>query len=137
MRLSRAAGEPAGVKECRARLRCVAVQQDQLRIDVRQLPERVVLCLHGELDLATAPLLSREVESVDLGTVATVVLDLQGLEFMDSTGLRAVLAAQQRLREYGGAFAVTRGTPQVQRLLAVTRADEHLNVIVSPDETFA
>jgi anti-sigma B factor antagonist len=115
----------------------VAVQQDQLRIDARHTPERVVLCLRGELDLATTPLLSREIEGVDLGTTATVVLDLQGLEFMDSTGLRAVLAAQQRLLEYGGAFAVTRGSPQVQRLLAVTRADEHLLVIGSPDEPLA
>jgi len=115
----------------------VAVQQDQLRIEVRRSPERAVLCLQGELDLATAPLLSRELESVDLGTTASVVLDLQGLEFMDSTGLRAVLAAQQRLQEHGTAFAVTRGSPQVDRLLAVTRADEHLRVVDSPDETFA
>ena len=96
-----------------------------------------MLRLRGELDLATAPLLSRQIEGVDLGTTACVVLDLQGLEFMDSTGLRVVLAAQQRVREGGGAFAVTRGSPQVQRLLAVTRADEHLKVIVSPEETFA
>lgn len=96
-----------------------------------------MFCLRGELDLATAPLLSRQIEGVDLGAGACVVLDLQGLEFMDSTGLRVVLAAQQRVRQGGGAFAVTRGSSQVQRLLAVTRADEHLKVIVSPDETFA
>jgi anti-sigma B factor antagonist len=117
----------------------VPVQQDQLTIDVRHAPEtdRVVLSLHGELDLATAPLLSREIKSVDLGETATVVLDLQALEFMDSTGLRAVLSAQEYLRERGGGFAVTRGSSQVERLLAVTRADEHLQIIVSPDETFA
>ena len=114
----------------------MAVQQDQLRIDVRHAPERVVLCLHGELDLATAPLLSREIKSVDLGATATVVLDLQGLEFMDSTGLRTILSAQEYLRARGGGFAVTRGSSQVQRLLSVTRADEHLQVVVSPDEAF-
>ena len=114
----------------------MAVQQDQLRIDVRHAPERVVLCLRGELDLATAPLLSREIKSVDLGATATVVLDLQGLEFMDSTGLRTILSAQEYLRERGGGFAVTRGSSQVQRLLSVTRADEHLQVVVSPDEAF-
>ncbi len=93
-----------------------------------------MLSLHGELDLASAPLLEHELQDVDLGARGTVVLDLQELEFIDSTGLRTILASQERVRELGGVFAVTRGSAQVQRLLAITRADEHLQVLASPDE---
>ena len=110
--------------------------QDQFRVDVRRDSGRIVLSLFGELDLASAPMLQGALEDVDVGPSTTVVFDLQGLEFIDSTGLRTIFSAQQRLRELGGDFAVTRGSPQVQRLLEITRADEHLQVLGSADEAF-
>jgi len=108
--------------------------QDQLKLDVRHEADRVVLCLQGELDLASAPLLETEIEGIELGTSAMVVLDLQGLQFMDSTGLRTVLSSQARVRERGGELVVTPGSSQVQRLLAITRADDHLRVVSPPGE---
>lgn len=101
---------------------------------MRQGADRSVLALQGELDLASAPLLEQELQEIDLAARGAVVLDLQGLEFIDSTGLRTILASQERVRGLGGVFAITRGSPQVQRLLAITRADEHLQVLASPDE---
>lgn len=107
--------------------------QDQLRIDVRQEPDRTVLSLHGELDMASAPLLQSKLESAEIEAAAIVVLDLQELQFIDSTGLRIVLAAHERLQEHGGELAVTRGSQQVQRLLAITGTEDHLRVITAPD----
>jgi anti-sigma B factor antagonist len=111
--------------------------QDQFRVDVRRDSGRIVFSLFGELDLASAPILQGALEDVDVGPSTTVVFDLQGLEFIDSTGLRTIFSAQERLRALDGEFAVTRGSPQVQRLLEITRADEHLQVLGSPDEAFA
>jgi anti-sigma B factor antagonist len=108
--------------------------QDHLQIEVRREQDRVVLGLHGELDLASAPLLQRELESAEIVATAMVVLDLQELRFIDSTGLRIILSAHERSRERGQEFAVTRGSQQVQRLLTITRVDEHLRIITSPDE---
>jgi anti-anti-sigma factor len=108
--------------------------EDHLRVDVRRERERVVLRLDGELDLASAPLFEREIESAEIGATPTVVLDLENLEFIDSTGLRIILAAHERSRERGQEFAVTRGSPQVQRLLSITRVGEHLHIIAPPDE---
>ena len=95
-----------------------------------------MLSLRGELDLASAPLLQREVEGSAVAEAAIVVLDLQELEFIDSTGLRVLLSAYERSREHGQEFAITPGSQQVQRLLSITRVDEHLRVIASPDELF-
>ena len=56
---------------------------------------REVLVLRGELDLATAPQLEQAVaERLDAGT--DVVVDLRELVFMDSTGLRVLVAAHAR-----------------------------------------
>ncbi|HZL55004.1 MAG TPA: STAS domain-containing protein [Solirubrobacteraceae bacterium] len=103
-------------------------------IEVSRDGERVVLRLDGELDLASVPLLESEVEKATLDNPATIVLDLRGLEFIDSTGLRAILLQDKRSTERGQTFALVRGTPQVQRLLTMTRVDEHLKIIESPEE---
>lgn len=108
--------------------------QDQLIIEIGHEKDRVVLSLRGELDLASAPLLQSEIESSQITTATTVVLDLQELTFIDSTGLRVLLRAHERSRESGQEFAVTRGSQQVQRLLSITGVDSHLRIIDSPDE---
>lgn len=104
-----------------------------MQIDVRREADRTVLSVHGELDLASAPLLQSEIEST-VSDDRALVLDVEDLEFMDSTGLRVILAAHERSQERGQGFALTRGSQQVQRLLSITRAGEHLRIVDSPDE---
>jgi anti-anti-sigma factor len=110
--------------------------QDQLRIDVRREADKVVLSLLGELDLATAELLEQAIDGVD-ESEKLIVLDLQQLQFIDSTGLRGVLAALELCRERGQEFAITPGSQQVQRLLSVTGVAGHLRTIAAGDEILA
>lgn len=107
--------------------------QDHLQIDVKRQQDMEILRLSGELDLASAPLLQREIDSAGLGATA-MILDLEKLDFIDSTGLRMILAAHERAKERGQEFAVTRGSRQVQRLLAITGVGEHLRIIASADD---
>jgi anti-sigma B factor antagonist len=101
---------------------------------VRNEADRIVLGLHGELDLLGAPLLQQEIESAEIEATGIVVLDLQHLQFIDSAGLRVILAAHERSQQQGQEFALTRGTEQVQRLFAIAGVSEHLRIILSPDE---
>jgi anti-anti-sigma factor len=103
-------------------------------VDVRFEPSRVVLRLEGELDLASAQMLQRKLGSAELATRPMVVLDLDHLAFVDSTGLQIILMAHERSRERGQEFAITRGSPQAQRLLSITGVTDHLRVVASPDE---
>jgi len=95
------------------------------------MSDRLVLELEGELDLATAALLTSAVDEAD-GSPA-VVLDLTKVEFVDSTGLRAIFTARRSATEAGRRFAVTEGSAQVQRLLEITRLGDHLDTIPDPD----
>jgi anti-sigma B factor antagonist len=106
--------------------------QDHLKIAVSEEDDRVVLALDGELDMASAPLLERAVEGVEVATKPTVVLDLHELEFIDSTGLRIILSARQRCGERGQQLAVTEGSEQVERLLSVTGMAAHLRTMPAP-----
>jgi anti-sigma B factor antagonist len=110
---------------------------DQLRITKRHEADRAILELEGELDMASADALAHALESDDLHAQALVVLDLQQVQFIDSTGLRSILMALERCRERGQEFAITPGSQQVQRLLRITGVAEHLPTISTADEIVA
>ena len=94
----------------------------------------MVLELHGELDLLGAPLLQRQIEQADVHSRGILVLDLQDLQFVDSAGLRVILAAHESARQRGQEFALTKGSDQVQRLFSIAGLDEHLRVIDAPGD---
>jgi anti-anti-sigma factor len=108
--------------------------RDQLQIDVRHEGGRAILTLAGELDMASSELLEQALAAEDLVGEAMLVLDLQQLQFIDSTGLRVILTTLERCRERGQEFAITPGSQQVQRLLSVTGVAEHLPTIATADE---
>ena len=107
-------------------------ESEHLLIEVETAGERAVVRLSGELDLASAPLLERELERAGLEEVPMLVFDLDGLEFLDSTGLQVLLSTHRRVTERGQQFAITRGSPQVQRLLDITRVAERLTIVEAP-----
>jgi anti-sigma B factor antagonist len=110
---------------------------DQLRIEVRHDGGRAVLALEGELDMASADRLQQAIDDEALHAETSIVLDLEELQFIDSTGLRVILRALEHCRGRGQEFAITRGSPQVQRLLSITGVATHLPTISSPDEMVA
>jgi anti-sigma B factor antagonist len=110
------------------------VNKGNLLIGVSSRGERVVLRLDGELDLASVPTLENAMANETFDGAAEIVLDLRGLEFIDSTGLRAILLQDKRSTERGQTFALVRGPEQVQRLLDLTHVDEHLKIVASPEE---
>jgi anti-anti-sigma factor len=108
--------------------------QEHLRVDVRREADRVVLRLEGELDLASSPILERALGAAEVTQAPLLVLDLDELSFVDSTGLRVILLAHEAARSRSQEFAITPGSPQVQRLLSITSVAEHMRVIASPDD---
>src|SRR5919202_6255247 len=89
----------------------------------------VRLAFSGELDIASAPEVEAELERLEAGTPPVLILDLRGLEFMDSTGLRTILAADARARETGRRLVIVRGSAAVDRLFTVTHLDERIGIV--------
>jgi anti-sigma B factor antagonist len=111
--------------------------EEHLRIATRHGPDRLILELEGELDMASSTLLHEVLARANDEGSSTVVLDLRGVRFLDSAGLRAIFRARKAVRERGQQFAVTPGSAQVQRLLSITHLDEHLHTIDGPDALLA
>jgi len=77
----------------------------------------------GELDLANAGELQRELERVEASDAESIVVDLSGLTFMDSTGVQVLFCAHARSRADSDRLVLLRGSPAVQRVLALTGVD--------------
>ena len=80
----------------------------------------------GELDLATVPLVDTELAELWSVGFTKLVLDLRSVRFLDSTGLRMLLAWQARSNADGVVFAVIPGPQVVERVLQVAGVTEHL-----------
>lgn len=76
--------------------------------------ERYVLHVSGELDLATAPLLETHLEAAWASATPAVVLDLEGVTFLDSTGVRVILQAHQTAVADSRRFSLRRLPPQAR-----------------------
>jgi anti-anti-sigma factor len=93
----------------------------QLVIETSDDGDAVVVSLRGELDLTSAPVFERALRAAESGNPRQLIIDLSGLEFMDSTGLRALLLARERAQADGHGLALRRGPRQVQRVLELTK----------------
>ena len=96
-----------------------------------------VLSLAGELDLTTAPRLREQVVRTVVNGQPRVVLDLQDVEFVDSTGLGVLVGARRRADVLGVRVVLVNVPPRLHRLLAVTRLSRlfvYDNVITLPEQ---
>jgi len=89
--------------------------------------------LVGELDIASAPRFEEGLVEVEADTPGVLVLDLRRVDFIDSTGLRSVIAADERARSAGWRFVVVRGPAAVERVFKVTQLDQRLEIVDDPE----
>ena len=92
-----------------------------LRIEAYREGDVTRLALDGELDLASAPELERELREAEESGATRIVIDLGGLGFMDSTGLQALLRARKRASAAAYELVLRRGPHQVQRVFELTK----------------
>lgn len=95
----------------------------ELRLDTRNEGEWTVLDVGGEVDLSTAPTLRRRIDALIHDGARRLVVDLERVGFLDSSGLSALVAAMKGMREVGGELALTCRQESVLKLFAVTGLD--------------
>ena len=76
--------------------------------------------LHGELDVHAAGAVIDELTGLVSGDVRTVIVDVSGLTFLDSTGLRALLVGRDHVRDEGAEFSLQGVGGVVERVLEMT-----------------
>jgi anti-sigma B factor antagonist len=88
----------------------------------------VVVSLAGEIDLTSVQRLERQLAAAQAGDAHNVVVDLTGVQFIDSTGLRALLSAKRRANDAGRELLLRNPQAQVQRLFEIAGMVELLSL---------
>ena len=88
--------------------------------------ESHTLCLSGELDIANVDLVHDELARIESSGASSIVIDLAGLTFMDSTGIQLLVRAHARSRTDAHRLTLRPGPAAVQRVFTLCGVDELL-----------
>ena len=92
----------------------------ELGLDVSEHDGTTVLAVRGEVDVYTAPRLrERLIELVSQGS-HQVVVDLEGVDFLDSTGLGVLVGGLKRLRSHDGDMILVCTQPRILKVFEIT-----------------
>ena len=95
-------------------------------INAARDPESATVTLSGELDIATVPRVEEAIDAMLAGDVRTLTVDLSGLSFVDSSGLRLFIVLEQRAAEQGWELRLLRPDAQVLTVFRVSGVEENL-----------
>ena len=71
-----------------------------MTIDIKKNSQETIIEIVGRLDTITAPALDKTINE-DMGEVKNLVLDVKGMEYISSAGLRVLLGAQKKMQKIG------------------------------------
>jgi anti-sigma B factor antagonist len=103
--------------------------EPKFRVQERVVDDRAtIVAVEGEIHVSTAPEFSAMLSAIVDGGPTSLVLDLTGVMFIDSTGLSVLLSALRQVTHAGGQMAVVCSNPTVLRLFEITRLDTTFDI---------
>lgn len=96
----------------------------ELGIETSDRGATVVMAVTGDVDIHTAPQVSERLEALRAEGRTAVVVDLSGVNFLDSSALGALIAAHREFTDAGGGLRLAAPRPHVRKVFAITRLAE-------------
>ncbi len=104
-----------------------------LSVGVSHSGSWTILSVHGEIDMATCPQLRQEIVAQITAGHTHLVIDLGGVEFIDSTGLGVLIGGLKRTRSQGGDLRVSRVGERLEKMFELTGLGDVLAVVELSD----
>lgn len=105
--------------------------------EVAEYGRWAVMRVTGEIDMATAPRLRQHVLTVTTRKPAGLVLDLDRVDFIDSTGLGVMVGAAKRMRMIEGGFRIVCSQNHLNDLFKITRLNEVFDLYESLEDALS
>ena len=106
----------------------------ELGLDVSENNGWAVLGVSGEVDVATVPRLREQLHSLVAQGSHRIVVDLDQVDFLDSTGLGVLVGALKRVRTHDGELALVCTQPRIRKVFEVTGLTKVFSLYDSVDE---
>jgi anti-sigma B factor antagonist len=110
-----------------------------MQLDIQVSSERgyVVVSPRGEIDLATNMRLREAIEAQLVSGSAHLVVDLSNVDFIDSTGLGALIGGRRKAHEAGGSFCLVTPQERFLKLFRITGLNTVFDVVDTREEALA
>ncbi|MCI5892634.1 MAG: anti-sigma factor antagonist [Clostridiales bacterium] len=92
-----------------------------MRFNTEQIGDTLVVKLYGEIDQHCTAEIRDEIDrAIDINNLSSLIFDLGGVTFMDSSGLGMIMGRYKKLKAMGGKMMLVRPRPQVDRVLELS-----------------
>jgi stage II sporulation protein AA (anti-sigma F factor antagonist) len=101
-----------------------------LTLKTERIGSSLIVSIDGELDLETSPTFRDTVEKKlnQYETIRHLILDLENVSFIDSSGLGAILGRFKRLSQQGGRLSAIKVSRQIMRVLELSGLLKIMNI---------
>ena len=108
-----------------------------LKVSPRSVDGTQVLDLEGEVDVYTAPLLRQAIVDLVDGGAKHVLINLERVDYLDSTGLGILIGGVKRLKEQGGALRLVGPSARITRIFEITGLNKIFDVYATEQDALA
>ena len=105
-----------------------------MEIEFKDIGEHKVISVSGEVDLYNVSELKKALFSVTDGSYSSVVVDLKDVNYMDSSGIGALVAGQKKMRAHNGKFALLNIHDDVLNILKLATLDKFFTIYESEED---
>ncbi|MGQ9844472.1 MAG: STAS domain-containing protein [Spirochaetota bacterium] len=105
-----------------------------MEIEFKEIGEHKVISIRGEVDLYNVSELKKALFSVTDGSISSVVVDLKDVNYMDSSGIGALVAGQKKMRAHNGKFALINIHDDVLNILKLATLDKFFTIYGSEED---
>lgn len=109
----------------------------ELSLSTRSQREHTVLEVGGEIDVYTAPQLRERLIELVEGGQQHIVVDMEQVEFLDSTGLGVLVGGLKRVRAQDGSLRLVCGQERILKIFRITGLEKVFAIYPSVEEAVA
>ena len=109
----------------------------ELSLSTRSQREHTVLEVGGEIDVYTAPQLRERLIELVEGGQQHIVVDMEQVEFLDSTGLGVLVGGLKRVRAQDGSLRLVCGQERILKIFRITGLEKVFSIYPTVEEAVA
>lgn len=109
----------------------------ELSLQTGTVADRTILRVTGEIDVYTAPKLRQRLVQLVEDGARHLVVDLSGVEFLDSTGLGVLVGGLKRMRALSGSFALVCDQERILKIFRITGLDRIFTIVPTEQAALA
>ena len=105
-----------------------------MEIDFKELGEHKIIHLSGEVDLYNVSELKKALFSITDGRFPSIIVDMKNVNYIDSSGIGAMVAGQKKMKAHNGKFALMNIHDDVLSILKLATLDRFFMIYESEDD---